>query len=104
MNGDRNLLGCLGKGFSWSRLKRAILVDNTPNREFTLEAQIEEAKRIWLIAQEQIHWADRDMLEAAILYTTACEKRYIGLLQKAKEQGFTTWEPTKLIRVAASNS
>ncbi|AEF93419.1 hypothetical protein Desca_0527 [Desulfotomaculum nigrificans CO-1-SRB] len=47
---------------------------------------IEEAKQCWLIALEQMKWADKDRLESAILYATACEKRYMALLQAAREQ------------------
>ncbi|RYD06710.1 hypothetical protein N752_03280 [Desulforamulus aquiferis] len=35
--------------------------------------------------------ADKDMLDAAILYTNACEKRYMSLLRQAKEQGYSAW-------------
>lgn len=56
---------------------------------------IEEAKQCWLIALEQMKWADKDRLESAILYATACEKRYMALLQAAREQGYTAWDMTK---------
>lgn len=103
MKVDRQIFQVFGKGFSWTKLKKAIFVDNTRNNEFSLEAEIEQAKQAWLVAQEQMQWADKDLLESAILKTTACEKRYIALLQKARSLHYNAWEPKNIAPVAAHN-
>ncbi|SHK69152.1 DUF2508 domain-containing protein [Desulforamulus aeronauticus] len=98
MRGDRRILHCILKDFSWSNLKKAILKNNTSDERYALVLQIEQAKRAWQIAQEQMHWADKDMLEATILKTTACERRYIALLQQAKNQCYQVWDMNSLLR------
>ncbi|WP_333870225.1 DUF2508 domain-containing protein [Desulforamulus putei] len=103
MKVDRQIFQCLVKDFSWRKLKKAIFLNKTRDHEFTLERQIEQARQAWLIAQEQMQWADKDLLEAAILKTTACEKRYIALLQKAKSMHYVAWEPAKIAPVVANN-
>lgn len=103
MKVDRQIFRCLGKDFSWRKLKKAIFLDKTSDNEFTLEVQIEQARQAWLIAQEQMQWADKDLLEAAILKITACERRYIALLQKARSMHYTAWEPTEIAPVVANN-
>lgn len=96
MIGDRRILHCILKDFSWRKLKHAILKDNSSDKTSALEEQIEQAKRAWQLAQEQMQWADKDLLEAAILNTTACERRYIALLQQAKNQGYEVWDNNRL--------
>ncbi|AQS60104.1 DUF2508 family protein [Desulforamulus ferrireducens] len=96
MRGDWQILQCILKGFSWQRLKKLIIKDNSSHKPSTLEEQIEQAKRAWQLAQEQMQWADKDLLEAAILNTTACERRYIALLQQAKIQGCQAWDDSRL--------
>ncbi|AEG59110.1 hypothetical protein [Desulforamulus ruminis] len=104
MKVDRNLWRAILKDFSWSNIKRVLIMDNSPHGEFSLEKQIEEAKQAWLIAQRQMDWADKDLLESAILYTTTCERRYMGLMQKAKAQGFTSWKQSDLTAPSPSSS
>lgn len=89
---DEKIVHCFMKGFKWNALKKAVLMEKRNNKEYDLETQIEEAKRAWLIAQDQMQWADKDMLEAAILHTTACERRYISLLLKARNKNYTAWD------------
>ncbi|ABO51307.1 hypothetical protein Dred_2803 [Desulforamulus reducens MI-1] len=99
---DKEILFCMIKGFSWHKLKDTVLVKKVDHN--SLAAQIEQAKRAWFIAQNQMEWADRDMLEAAILHTTACERRYMALLQKARNNHYITWQEKELAPVVISNS
>lgn len=92
MRVDKDIFKYLIKGFYWNKLKKSVLMDKDPNKEFTLEVQIHQAKGAWETAINQMQWADKDMLDAAILYTNACEKRYMSLLQQAKEQGYRAWD------------
>ena len=98
MRGDKRILHCILKDFSWSNLRKAVLKNNAPNEHYSLASQIEQAKRAWQVAQEQMHWADKDMLEATILKTTACERRYIALLQQAKNQDYQVWDMKRLVQ------
>jgi len=104
MKVDWRIIQCFKKGFSLSSLKDAVLVNRPREGEFALEQQIEEAKRTWKVALEQMCWADKDMLDAAILHATACERRYIALLQMARNQGYTAWEPSETVPVVANHS
>lgn len=92
MKVDRDIFRSFITGFSLRKLKKSVLIEKVPNKEFTLEAQIEQARSSWLVALDQMQWADDDMLDAAILYANACEKKYMALLHQARSQGFTAWD------------
>ncbi|GAB6158398.1 hypothetical protein JCM39194_15980 [Desulfotomaculum varum] len=102
MKTDRQILQCLLQGFSWSKLKKTVFLKKNSDYDFSLEQQIEQAKQAWLISLEQMQWADKDLLEAAILKTTACEKRYIALLQKARDMNYVAWDPRQITPAAAN--
>lgn len=55
-------------------------------------AEIEEALRDWRWARETINYADSDMIDYAIYNLNATEKRFTGLLKKAREAGLTAWK------------
>ncbi|GAB6179703.1 hypothetical protein JCM14036_10220 [Desulfotomaculum defluvii] len=101
MKVDKEILLCVIKDFSWKNFKKCILTKRVD--EHSLEVQIELAKKAWLIAQNQLEWADRDMLEAAILQTTACERKYMALLKKARSEQYQTWDTKELTPVVAGN-
>ena len=103
MKVDTQIIRCFTQGFSWVKLRKAIFIDKAPSQEKTLETSIEEAKQAWLTALQQMEYADQDLVESAILLATACEKRYIALLQEAKEQHFTVWDQNKLAPLVAND-
>lgn len=102
MKVDKEIFLCLIRDFSWGKLKKTIFTERLD--ENSLEVQIELAKKAWLIAQNQMEWADRDMLEAAILQTTACERKYMALLQKARNEHYHLWDTKQLTPATGSQS
>lgn len=96
MKVDRQLVQLLTTNFSWEKVMSAVLVDPSREDNFSLEAQIRQAKEGWLVALQQLEYADKDMLEACILKVTACEKRYMSLLSAAKREHFHLWDKAEL--------
>lgn len=103
MKVDTQIIRCFSKGFSWTKIKDVVLLDRSPSKQISLEASIEHAKQEWLTALQQMEYADKDLLEAAILLTTACEKRYTALIKEAKKQQLTVWDKSKLTPVVAND-
>lgn len=103
MKVDTQIIQCFTRGFSWKKIKHVVLLDRSPRKELSLEDSIEQAKQEWLVALQQMEYADKDLLESSILLTTACEKRYIALIQEAKQQQFTAWDKSKLTPVVAND-
>lgn len=95
---DKEIFLCLITGFSWSKLKNTIFTKKLDKN--SLEVQVELAKKAWIIAQNQMEWADKDMLEAAILQTSACERKYMALMQKARNEHYHIWDEKQLTPAA----
>jgi len=55
-------------------------------------AEAEQALQDWKYARVVMNHADSEMIDYAIYNFNASEKRFIGLLQKAREAGLTAWE------------
>ncbi|MTI85798.1 MAG: hypothetical protein FH756_18350 [Firmicutes bacterium] len=53
--------------------------------------EAEEALREWKQARIALDYADREMIDYAVHNLNAKEKRFTGLLLKAREAGLTAW-------------
>ncbi len=54
--------------------------------------EAEEALREWKQARIALDYADKEMIDYAVHNLNAKEKRFTGLLLKAREAGLTAWE------------
>ncbi len=65
-----------------------------PNRRKPtgIVAEAEEALQDWKQAKNALNYADNEMIDYAIHHLNATEKRFIGLLYKAREAGLKAWE------------
>lgn len=53
---------------------------------------IEQAKREWQIALKQLDFCDRDLLDYMVHHIQAKERRYMALLQQARQENITAWQ------------
>ena len=61
--------------------------------EIRLADEIREAHREWIRAQKYFHWvSDPELVDHAIFTEEAARKKYIYLLNKAKNQGISMEE------------
>lgn len=60
-------------------------------RPASLLAETKKALQDWKYAQEALNYADQEMIDYVIHNINATEKRFVGLLQKAKEAGIRAW-------------
>lgn len=61
------------------------------NKPKGLLAETEEARREWQLASNLINHADKEMIDFAIHHYNASERRFIGLLEKARKAGLKAW-------------
>lgn len=66
----------------------------SPNRHKPagILAEVQEALHDWKYAKKVLDYADNEMIDYAIHNINATEKRYVGLLQKARETGIKAWD------------
>lgn len=78
-----------GAGRNWKKVVDLIRgrrpVDEGPTEMEKLQAEIEQAREEWAIAQQHIdHVSDPELIDHAIYYLEAAERKYGYLLREAK--------------------
>ncbi|MCF8011211.1 MAG: DUF2508 family protein [Clostridiales bacterium] len=64
--------------------------------------EVEIARQDWYYAQNIINYADNDMLDYAIYNLDACERRFMGLLKKARNANISAWKSEELVKEVTS--
>lgn len=72
--------------------------------ELKLIEMIEQAKREWQIALNQLDFCDQDMLDSIVHEIQAKERRYMALLQQARKENIIAWPVSCESSVGSSQS
>lgn len=67
-----------------------------------LLGEIEDARANWRWALVIFDNADSELIDYAIYNLNACERRFMGLLKQAREQGLKAWSPEQMEKIRSA--